>query len=67
MKKFYETPAVEITGFEVEDIITTSGEINPEAVADSLNSKFAAEVEAAMAIANSNANTGAAKYGTYNW
>ncbi len=24
MKKFYETPAVEFTGFAVEDVITTS-------------------------------------------
>ena len=24
MKKFYETPAVEFTGFTVEDVITTS-------------------------------------------
>ncbi len=66
MKKFYETPAVEITGFEVEDIITTSG-VDPDAVADSLSSKFADKVDAAIAAANDSVNTGAARYGTYNW
>ena len=66
MKKFYETPAVEITGFEVEDIITTSG-VDPESVADSLSSDFADQVRTAMELANSMQNTGAAKYGTYKW
>lgn len=36
MKKFYEAPVVELTGFSAEDVITTSVVVNPTTV-DTLN------------------------------
>lgn len=65
MKKFYETPAVEFTGFDVEDIITTSGE-TPEFI-DSADPAQAAAVATAVDTLDARAHTGAAKYGAYTW
>jgi hypothetical protein len=66
MKKFYETPAVEFTGFDVEDIITTSGD---PVVIDSTSTdpEAVAAVNAAVATLDAGANSGAATYGAYNW
>ncbi len=67
MKKFYETPAVEFTGFDVEDIITTSGETPVPEKIDSADPAQAAAVNAAVATLDAGANSGAATYGAYNW
>ncbi len=66
MKKFFEMPVVEITVFDVEDVITTSvTEI------DTLQAQNAAEVEALMAKINdatiANVNYQNYSTGSYNW
>lgn len=68
MKKFYETPAVEFTGFDVEDIITTSGDepVVPENI-NSADPANAAAVAGAVATLDAGANQGAAVYGAYTW
>lgn len=64
MKKFYESPIVELTVFDVEDVITASGEIEVNTLE--------ADVEALKATINgstyANANeVKATTYGSYNW
>lgn len=59
MKKFYETPAVEFTGFNAEDVITTSI-IDTYTMDDTATAKFDASVAAAK-------NTNAVGYGAYKW
>lgn len=63
MKKFYETPAVEFTGFNAEDVITTS-------IIDA-TTMDAAAIETFKARVDSNvASTGvqqAINYGEYQW
>lgn len=61
MKKFYETPAVEFTGFNAEDVITTSviNTYEDEAAANAV-------VKAANDGKISGVNAGVT-YGSYNW
>ena len=63
MKKFYESPIVEFTVFDVEDVITTSaidtlnpGNVDLDALIDEINNSSTAA-----------APIKAAKYGTYTW
>ena len=68
MKKFYENPVVEITVFDVEDVITTSltglngGSTLSEAAADELVQAIedGAKIDNTTVIA-------ARKYSAYNW
>ena len=68
MKKFYENPVVEITVFDVEDVITTSltglngGSTLSEAAADELvqATEDGAKIDNTTVIA-------ARKYSAYNW
>ena len=68
MKKFYENPVVEITVFDVEDVITTSltglngGSTLREAAADELVQAIedGAKIDNTTVIA-------ARKYSAYNW
>ena len=59
MKKFYETPAVEFTGFNAEDVITTSivGTVDNEAAA----ATFAEQV------VKQNVANAAVSYNSYQW
>ncbi|MBR2453188.1 MAG: hypothetical protein IKB32_03985 [Clostridia bacterium] len=65
MKKFYESPIVELTVFDVEDVITASGIVNTITDGE--------DVEALIQAINNNTYTGtvdaAEKYvaGSYNW
>ncbi len=65
MKKFYENPVVEITVFDVEDVITVSvvGSTLTDAAAEQLID--AIETEGAV-IENTNI-IAAKKYSAYNW
>ena len=63
MKKFYESPIVELTVFDVEDVITASAEIyvntlDPDANLSSLTSEIANKEYAAY---------GTYTAGSYNW
>ncbi|MBQ9757008.1 MAG: hypothetical protein IJW15_01145 [Clostridia bacterium] len=64
MKKFYESPIVELTVFDVEDVITASGVVNT--ITDT------EDVEALINAINAGTYSGAqidrtATYGAYNW
>ena len=61
MKKFYETPAVEFTGFNAEDVITTSI-VNTYEVEAGAN----AVVKAANDGKITGVNAGVT-YGSYQW
>ncbi len=63
MKKFYEAPVVELTGFSAEDVITTSA-LTP------IDTKSMTEVEASVftgynGVSSVNKYTGTT--GSYNW
>ncbi len=63
MKKFYETPAVEFTGFNVEDVITVS-------IIDTYGMDAAAEATFQARVTANAATTGVNRtvdYGSYNW
>lgn len=62
MKKFYESPVVEITVFDVEDVITTSVKNVNDMTVDELNT-FTAAVEQKYQ-AN---NVIVSDYNSYNW
>ncbi len=67
MKKFYEAPAVEFTGFSAEDVITTSAvitEINSTAAGFNAN-EFSAAVAQKYGVSTSNVKT--FEYGSYQW
>jgi len=59
MKKFYETPAVEFTGFNAEDVITTS-------VLNTYTDTAAADQFADQVVKQGVANA-AVNYGSYQW
>lgn len=62
MKKFYETPAVEFTGFSAEDVITTSI-TTVNMTEEDLNT-----FNASVAAQNTNGTTTKAiEYGSYTW
>ena len=61
MKKFYETPAVEFTGFNAEDVITTSIVNTYEAYGETPNAAFENAVKA------NNVADAAVSYGSYQW
>ena len=63
MKKFYETPAVEFTGFNAEDVITTSA-IDTLVMDAEATAKFNARVDAAKAAGTIN---NAIEYSAYQW
>ncbi|MBE7024340.1 MAG: hypothetical protein E7412_07760 [Ruminococcaceae bacterium] len=62
MKKFYETPAVEFTGFNAEDVITTS-DINTYSMTTEKEAEFNQRV-ADGDFAGVNASV---SYGSYTW
>ena len=64
MKKFYETPAVEFTGFAVEDVITTSIVNTLEWAADQ---EAALRTRAAADDVVSGKTTTVVDYGSYTW
>ncbi len=71
MKKFFEMPVVEITVFDVEDVISTSVVAGPIDTADSVN---ADAVNAVIADINNNGAWKSAGYdaaatyeASYNW
>ncbi len=66
MKKFYESPIVELTVFDVEDVITTSAITSIDTAADGT------DVDALIAdiqrkTYNGNAVNAAAYNSSYNW
>jgi hypothetical protein len=64
MKKFYEIPVVEITVFDVEDVITASaGTVSTNDVSD-INA-FIDTVEEQYTVAGTQATVGA--YSSYQW
>lgn len=63
MKKFYETPAVEFTGFNVEDVITTS-------IISTYNMDDAATADFQARVTSNKTTTGVqatVNYGSYTW
>ncbi len=65
MKKFYENPVVEITVFDVEDVITTSLASTLE-LTEGAAEDLVAAIEAGAQIDNLNV-IAAKKYSAYNW
>lgn len=61
MKKFYETPAVEFTGFNAEDVITTSIVNTYEVYGDTPNAAFEA------AVKNNQVAESVVSYSSYQW
>ena len=61
MKKFYEAPVVELTGFSAEDVITTSA-IAPVTPVDA-----AANKDAFIADVATQYGVDVANVSTYNW
>lgn len=60
MKKFYEAPVVELTGFSVEDVITTSVTIDTIGLSGAELEKFEATITGYDKMINYNG-------GAYNW
>ena len=63
MKKFYETPAVEFTGFNVEDVITVSI-ISTYGMDDQQTADFQARVTSNATTTGVNQ---AVSYNSYTW
>ena len=65
MKKFYETPAVELTGFSVEDVITTSV-VTIDTAKDTFSADDFKDAVANAYNVNVN-NVNAQQYNSYTW
>lgn len=65
MKKFYENPVVEITVFDVEDVITVSVGGGSTLTEEAANQLIGA-IETGAVIDNTNV-IAAKKYSSYNW
>lgn len=63
MKKFYEAPVVELTGFTAEDVITTS--VINTAVDSFETSDFDAALAAKYNVSTSNVHS--MQYNNYTW
>jgi len=66
MKKFYESPIVELTVFDVEDVITTSA-VLPVTEINTLTEDVSAVVTAINAGDYTGVVDSASTYGAYNW
>lgn len=68
MKKFYENPVVEITVFDVEDVITTSltGLNGGSTLSDAAADELVQAIEDGAKIDNTTV-IAARKYSAYNW
>lgn len=66
MKKFYESPVVELTGFSAEDVITTSaGGVDPITVDEGNAADFVAALKTAGY--ENGAVIGSSESTSYNW
>ena len=65
MKKFYENPVVEITVFDVEDVITTSV---TGVIVDTTTTDAVAEIQTAIEAAElQNTTVAVNRYSSYTW
>lgn len=64
MKKFYENPVVEITVFDVEDVITVS--VVGSTLTEEAANQLIDAIETGAVIDNTNV-IAAKKYSSYNW
>ena len=66
MKKFYENPVVEITVFDVEDVITTS--VTGVIIVDTATTDAVAEIQTAIEAAElQNTTVAVNRYSSYTW